>query len=270
MYMSNIKISHEVPLCLLEDSLEFNHYDYCLCHLLDQNIHYKDFFFNSSKVLKRKVYLDNSLHELGQPYPKDRLLYYLKELQPSHFFVADYWEDMDKSIVSAKEWIALQSQFPNTTFIAVVQAKDYGQAAQCYQIYKDLGYKMVAFSYGADYYKDFTPHPNINLAKALGRLHVISSLYKSNIIKITDEIHLLGTSYPGEGIWYEDFPFIKSWDTSNPVMAALEGTKYRNWGLNQKPYSNMNNSFNKKPINFSNSLVYFNVNHFKRINNLCS
>ena len=36
-----MKISHEVPFCLLEKSREFNDYDYCLPHLLDQNEEYK-------------------------------------------------------------------------------------------------------------------------------------------------------------------------------------------------------------------------------------
>ena len=35
--MKKVKISHEVPFCLLSKSLEFNDYDYCLPHLLDKN-----------------------------------------------------------------------------------------------------------------------------------------------------------------------------------------------------------------------------------------
>ena len=42
-----IKVSHEVPLCLLNRSIEFNDYDYCLPHLLDQYEEYKDFFLQS-------------------------------------------------------------------------------------------------------------------------------------------------------------------------------------------------------------------------------
>ena len=39
-----IKISHETPLCLLKDSLNFNDYDYCLPHLLDEEEGYEEFF----------------------------------------------------------------------------------------------------------------------------------------------------------------------------------------------------------------------------------
>jgi hypothetical protein len=37
-----IKVSHETPLCLLDDSRLFNDYDYCLPHLLDQEQGYQD------------------------------------------------------------------------------------------------------------------------------------------------------------------------------------------------------------------------------------
>jgi hypothetical protein len=39
-----MKFSHEVPLCLLEDSLSFNDYDYALVHLLDKDKDYANFF----------------------------------------------------------------------------------------------------------------------------------------------------------------------------------------------------------------------------------
>ena len=49
-----MKISHEVPICLLEDSLDFNDYQYCLPHLLDKDEDYKNFFYKAKQegVLK--------------------------------------------------------------------------------------------------------------------------------------------------------------------------------------------------------------------------
>ncbi len=40
---------------------------------------------------------------------------------------------------------------------------------------------------------------------------------------------------PQEFGWYRGFKFIESIDTSNPVMAALEGIRYTNSGLIEKP-----------------------------------
>ena len=262
-----IKVSHEVPLCLLEDSLQFNDYDYCLPHLMDKHEEYKAFFLKS-KELGRHIMMDNSLHELLKPYDEDRLLYWLQALQPQEFFVADYWEDKTESIVSAKRWSSIQHGFPNITFIAVVQGKSYAEALECYQTYKDLGYKKIAFSYGASYYNEICPHPNKNLGKALGRIQVLSKLHSDEIILNTDRVHLLGCSVPQEFGWYKDMPFIESIDTSNPVMAALDGVCYKTSGLYDKPKANMNDFFTIDKDQINEGYLMNNIFDFKKINNL--
>ena len=79
-----MKVSHEVPRCLLNNSREWNDYDYCLPHLLDQDEEYKNFFYESKK-LGRYIIMDNSLHELGRSYDFKRLHYWIKELEPNEF-----------------------------------------------------------------------------------------------------------------------------------------------------------------------------------------
>ena len=53
-------ISHEVPKCLFEKSLDFNDYDYALVHLFDEDPEYLEFYKNSLKN-GRHVLLDNSI-----------------------------------------------------------------------------------------------------------------------------------------------------------------------------------------------------------------
>lgn len=260
-----IKVSHEVPLDLLDRSVEFNDYDYCLPHLLDQHEEYED-FFTKSRDTGRYIMMDNSLHELGEPYSEDRLFYWLDELRPQEFFVPDYWEDKTRSVVSAKKWSSIKSGYSDTTFIAVVQAKSIAEAAECYQAYKDFGYDKIAFSYGASYYNEVSLHPNKALGKALGRIQVISTLRNWNIISDSDRIHLLGCSVPQEFGWYKDLPYIESLDTSNPVMAGIENLEYSKSGLYIKPTVNMNTVFENKTTNVD--LIKYNIKMFKQINNL--
>lgn len=264
---NNIEISHEVPICLLEKSRNFNTYDYALCHLLDQNEEYKNFFLES-KRLGRKVYLDNGVHELLEPYKDDRLFYWLDNLSPNEFFVPDHWEDYKKSIDSARNWIKFQEEYPNTTFIAVVQGKSLLDAINCYQTYKELGYKKIAFSYGASYYNELVPHPNKDLGKALGRIQVISKLCEMKIIGNKDRIHLLGCSVPQEFGWYKDMSFIESIDTSNPVMAALDGVKYSSSGLYNKPKSCMNDNLYIEKRDIDLDILEYNTMKFRLINGL--
>lgn len=264
-----IKISHETPIILLEQSREFNDYSYCLPHLMDQNEEYKNFFLNE-KVLGREIYMDNSLHELKVAYDSKRLLYWLEQLRPSNFFIPDVWEDKVGSIVNAKKWSKIE--IPEGIMkVAVVQGKSLGDAIECVQIYKDLGYKKIAFSYGASYYNELFPHPNKDFGKAMGRLLVISKLYEMKLLTDHSKVHLLGSAYPNEFFFYKDFKFIESLDTSNPVMAALEELVYTERGLQQKPTINMNSSFDIKKHNLPPYFDY-DLNHnlimFKQINGL--
>ncbi len=261
-----IKISHETPLCLLEDSKHFNDYDYCLPHLLDEEKGYEE-YFRQVKKEGRYIIMDNSLHELGEAYNNERLMYWINELEPDEFIVPDVWENRDQSVVNAKEWS--QIILPeNTTKVAVVQATTIHEASTCYQTYKDLGYKKIAFSYGASYYNDVVPHPNKDLGKALGRLSVISALYKTKVIHQDDRIHLLGCSVPQEFGWYKGYDCIESIDTSNPVMAALEGTRYNLSGLDKKPKANMNDYFYMLDEQVNWDLLTDNLNRFRTINDL--
>ena len=264
--MNKIKISHEVPLCLLEESLKFNDYDYCLPHLLDQYEEYKNFFIKS-KELGRYIIMDNSLHELGVAYDTKRLLYWINELKPNEFIVPDVWEDKTQSVVNAKSWIGVKLP-KEVTKVAVVQAQNVYEAVICYQTYKDLGYKKIAFSYGASYYNDLCPHPNKDLGKAMGRIKVISELFNLNIIDKTDKVHLLGCAVPQEFGWYKDMPFIESIDTSNPVMAALDSTFYTTSGLYIKPKANMNDFFNINRTKINENILNHNILNFKKINGL--
>jgi hypothetical protein len=261
-----MKISHEVPFCLLTKSREFNDYDYCLPHLMDENEEYRTFFLNSKNVA-RYIVMDNSLHELGEAYSTDRLMYWVNKLKPDEFIVPDVWEDYAASVRNAKLWA--NTKLPeNTTKVAVVQAKNLHEANLCVQAYKDLGYKKIAFSYGASYYNDVCPHINKDLGKAIGRFMVISSMLKDKILSVKDRVHLLGTSSPIEFGFYVDMPFIESIDTSNPIMAAIGEMPYTKMGLHLKPMANMNKHQDISKEFVNEDLVDFNVEMFRTINGL--
>ena len=78
-----VKVSHELPINLLHKSFEWNDYEYCLPHLMDDNLNlyeYRDHFLQAKKD-GRYIIMDNSLHELGEAYAKDRLIHWLYELR---------------------------------------------------------------------------------------------------------------------------------------------------------------------------------------------
>ena len=232
-----MKVSHEAPVPYMREVRGLIDYDYCLPHLLDENEDYKQ-YFQESKEMGRYIIMDNSLHELGHPYDSERLAHWLYYFKPDEFIVPDYWQDKTATLVSAKEWI--NKTYPeNTTPVAVVQGKNKSESRECYNILKHQGYEKIAFSYGADWYynngKSTSKNiENITVTKAHGRYNFIKELYEEDTIKKSDRIHLLGCNIPQEFKWYKNMPFIKTIDTSNPVIHGLSGIKYNDWGLDEK------------------------------------
>ena len=261
-----IKVSHEVPRCLLYDSEQFNDYDYALVHLLEEDETYREYFLEA-RDKGRYIILDNSLHELGTAFNDAGLLKWVNELRPNEFIIPDVWENRDASVVNARKWASIELP-EGVEKVAVVQAQTIHEAATCYQTYKDLGYQKIAFSYGASYYNDVVPHPNRDLGKALGRLSVISALYKTKVISQNDRIHLLGCAVPQEFGWYKGYNCIESIDTSNPVMAALERERYNLWGLDKKPKANMNDYYYMLEEEVNWELLTDNLTKFRYINDL--
>ena len=252
-----MKISHEVPRCLLNNSRSFNDYDYCLPHLLDKNEKYRNFFLES-KEQGRYIIMDNSLHELGKAYDHERLLHWIQEIEPDEFIVPDVWMKSSQTAAQAKYW--LQYKYPKKTKItAVVQGEDKQSAFMCAFLLKDLGYKKLCISYGADWYGD------TDLNKALGRINFVNELLKDKNYKDI-KLHLLGCAVPQEFGWYDNHPQIESIDTSNPIMAALEGTIYTRAGLNAKPKANMNEYFDVDPYSVKYEDVLENVKRFREVN----
>ena len=249
------KTSHELPISMLTRSYDINDYEYCLPHLLDQNEIYKNHFYKAKKD-GRYIIMDNSLHELGVAYDSDRLMYWINELKPNEFIVPDVWQDQTATLVNAKKWMSIKLP-KEVTKVAVVQAQNYHEAFQCYNILKVQGYKKIAFSYGADWYAEEFPHPNPLVGKMMGRIMTISKMYKSDLIEKSDRVHLLGCALPQEFAYYNDFPFIESIDTSNPIIHGLEGVKYSSNGL----YTKSSTKIDTMGLIPMTQEILYNINH---------
>jgi hypothetical protein len=233
---------------------------------MDENEKYRNFFYESKKM-GRYIVMDNSLHELGEAYNTERLLHWINEIKPNEFIVPDVWEDKDASVRNAKQWSKIE--LPEEVMkVAVVQAKSLHEAILCTVAYKDLGYKKIAYSYGASYYNDICPHPNKDLGKAIGRFIAISSLYEQNILTKFDRVHLLGTASPIEFGMYKNIECIESIDTSNPIMAAIDAMVYTKMGLDRKPMANMNNFQDIDIDEINLGSINHNVKMFREINGL--
>jgi len=247
-----VKISHEVPHCLLEKSLTFNDYQYCLPHLLEQSEQYKNHFIKCSKE-RIPIYLDNSVHELGTPLNEKDLLECLERLGPEVFFIPDKIGDFNYTVINAKRWAPRITRY-DTIFCPVIQGKNIGELKEALQRYQDFGYNLFALPYNLpldSYFKDFKINDFI---KCLNRIRILEELQTQ--LYYNQKFHLLGTFCPYEFTQYVKHPHllnvIKSIDTSNPVMMGIEKRLYNRNFTNSKPSVNLNKTVN---IQVSNDII---------------
>ena len=258
-------VSHEVPRCLLTASPEFSDYDYALPHLFDQDEEYLQ-YFKDAKKKGRYIIMDNSLHELGEAYDHERLRYWVNEIEPNEFIVPDVWMDCHQTAAQAKYW--KQFTYPdNTKITAVIQGSNKNEAYLCANLLQTLGYEKLCVSYGATWYNDFFPHSNPDMGKALGRVRFVQGLLNLKSL-YNVKYHLLGCSIPHEFGWYDNHPKIESIDTSNPIMAALDGTRYTEQGLTTKPKANMNDNFEIDFKDVDYETILYNTILFREINGI--
>ena len=229
-----MKISHEVPKQLFEDSLRFNDYDYALVHLFETDPEYLQFYKNCINN-NRHVILDNSIFELGEAYDNTSFAKWVTELQPTEYIIPDALEDMEKTCAQAKSWFDKYDDLPGRK-IGVVQGKSYFEFVDCYKYLDNLGVDKIAISFDYSWYEEIVPHPNKWVSWMIGRATLLSRLMKDGVINMDKPHHLLGCGLPQEFTLYNNpsFNWIESLDTSNPVVRGMLRDKYKSYGLMDK------------------------------------
>jgi hypothetical protein len=261
-----MKISHEVPLCFLKESLKWNDYQYVLPHLIDQYPQYKTHMLEYREKPGSFIICDNGLFE-GVTHTTEDLISKIELIQPDVFIVPDAWNDSTTTLRSAKHWmINYKKNLPEgVELMAVCQGEDILELITTYQNLVDLGYTHIAFNHSSCAYLEMNPTfagSNQLKAQMYGRMEFIRKLVERDIIRPTFYHHLLGCSLPQEFMSYKDWDFIKSVDTSNPILVGAEGKRYTNEGIDWKPKEKLEHYF-EKDLSGQVEDIIFNVNKFK-------
>ena len=258
-----MKISHELTLGLMQYGYEWNDYDYCLPHLVDQYEQYR-LYFQKSRLDKRFIICDNGLFE-GVTHTTEDLLDKINLIRPDIFIVPDAWNDSMATLRSAKEWMNNhKSTIPEETeLMAVCQGKTIADLITTYQTLVDLGYKHIAFNHSSVAYSDKYPEHTPVFAKMYGRIELIRSLIEKDTVRKGIYHHLLGCSLPQEIIAYSGMDWIKSVDTSNPIIVGYKGERYTDSGINFKPTEKIEDLFDKDLEDKMEDII-FNIQKFKQ------
>lgn len=260
------KISHETPLCLLEESRVYNDYDYCLVHLLEQYPEYYS-FFSESLNHGREVILDNSIFELGVAFDSKIFAEWVERLQPTYYIIPDVLEDMRGTINQFQDWIKNYNYLPGKR-IGVVQGESLDEIIYCYQVIEPQCDK-VAISFDYSLYRRIFPHSNEIVSWSMGRVLMINKLLSLGVININKPHHLLGCASREEFKFYQypTYNFINSIDTSNPIVFGCLDKQYSDENQFIKPKIKLVELLNHNITNQERELIEYNIKRFREIVN---
>ena len=267
-----MQVSHESPMALLELSRTYNDYDYCLVHLLPQFPKYLE-FFQKSKMMGRKVLLDNSMFELREAFEASKFAEWITGLKPDEYIVPDVFSDTDKTIANFESWQNEYASVPGKR-IGVVQGSNYQDLIRCYQFMSENADK-IAISFECSYFHSigyaFGPGATVWHKLMNGRQSFVKDLIRDGFWDWDKPHHLLGCALPQEfktyyTTWQVDN--IESIDTSNPVVAGMHDIMYTNHGLDDKLTAKLADMLESPVSEDQQRNILYNIKRFREINNL--
>ena len=262
-------VSHESPLALLEKSREYNDYDYCLVHLLDQYPEYLK-FFEESKRLGRRILLDNSIYELGTSFDPWKFAEWVDKLKPDEYIVPDVFDNCNMTIYNFEQW---KQNFPNAKGkkIGVVQGSTYQEMIDCYS-YMASNADKIAINFVSKYFKLIGYATQNNATEwhriMQGRQKFIKDMMRDGFWAWGKPHHLLGCTLPQEFVEYTGIVNIESIDTSNPVVAGMHGVRYNTHGLDDKIPTKLADMLEHSVTDENLDAVLYNVSQFVKINKI--
>lgn len=266
-------VSHECPISLLPESREFNDFDYALVHLFETHPEYYS-FFQTSLLMGREVLLDNSIFELGVAFDGDLFHEWICKLTPTCYIIPDVLENAEGTIEQCEEWLSFGNSNTHpyvSRKIGVVQGKTFKDLVKCYR-YMCREVDQLAISFDYSYYQTTGIGDNRLELNMTGRQRFITDLIREGIWDYRKPVHLLGCSLAREFSFYVDHNIsnIRSCDTSNPIVAGIEGKRYDNeFGLNTKSVTKLADKIDIVLTTEQKEDVFYNVNQFKRILRRC-
>jgi hypothetical protein len=175
------------------------------------------------------------------------------------------WNDATTTLRNAKSWMINYKQHipAGVNLMAVCQGEDMGELITTYQTLVDLGYTHIAFNHSSIAYTNYYPKHSKLFAQMYGRIELIRRLVETGTVRTALYHHLLGCSLPQEVMAYGEFDWIKSVDTSNPIIVGYKGVRYEDNGIEFKPTEKIE-ELNEVNLEGKMEDITFNVNKFKQ------
>jgi hypothetical protein len=205
------------------------------------------------------VFLDNSCFELGASLDNHLLNEYFEIIRPDVVVLPDVLGDKEQTFERTTQFLKDYPQVAPYS-MAVIQGSSPEELIDCYNMFMSLDVRIpwigIPFVYS---WVERDPR-----AQADERIRLMKEL-NAFFVDTTRNHHLLGTWQAREFSHYREYDWVRSIDTSNPVMAALDGVAYGDLGLESKPKSTFDSTYHMKESDIDMDLLYNNVRQFGRI-----
>lgn len=214
-----MKVAYESPISLLEESVKYNDYQYCLVHLLGIYKRYEEWFTSEfrKRVPNGEIILDNSAFELqdeATPYGMDQYAGWINRVKPNYFILHDKLNDKDATIQFSESFMKhyVVDLPPECEPIGVIQGNSWDELKECY-LWMDGYVDYIAIPCHIKYFGD---------DPLAGRVRLIHDLEDAKIWNKRNKHHLLGVKSVAE---YQHYDYkdlnIVSLDTSKPVALGI-------------------------------------------------
>jgi hypothetical protein len=234
-----MKIAHEAPLFLYEESRTFNDYDHAIVPLFNQDEEYYEFFVESLKQ-GREVILDNE--STIEPLDVVDFVGWIRKLYKDAkigedsnltYIIPNIQNDADGSLRSAKEFFRRFKKIPARP-LAVIQGMTFIELFKNYHDMYPLADKIGIPSNSPAYETFFDVlKPDIpQLEKwTQGREVFIEELFHAGWMTKEKPLHLYDAAYPDEFGYYthhhsELATFFETANTADPIVQGMNAVEY--------------------------------------------
>ena len=248
-----IELAIGAPISMMNSICPKGQIELCFTHLLkENNTAYKQYYLDA-KAKGRFVILDNGIMELGYSMSADDLLSVSAELKPDLVTPPEILNDSHSTLKMTYEFIKVfetSGLYPNTKIFGVAHGatlKDWCSSFEELLQIPQIARIGVPYDIPFDVYT--STERSINRLKNL----VIRRTELCNWIAENHPsapIHLFGLAHPSELPLQAKHSFIKSIDTSLPVMAAINNIKYEvsDFGIYEKKVLDINLPYDKRSV----------------------
>lgn len=195
-----------------------------LPHLVKQSENYRNFFKSNEK----KIILDSGVIELGTPVQFSELLSMGLDVGADMIAIPDYLYDANKTINIAKNINRKYLKKKHTEkykFMGIVQGETLSEWLNCFVVLANL--EMVS-TLGIGIYSVKKVFSSLTGKRDCfsNRMKCMEIITRKNLLPKGKEIHLLGLGEPRELVYQKEHPFVRSCDTSRPILYGMQKRRY--------------------------------------------